>query len=260
MHLVADALLTARRAIALTGAGISVESGIPDFRSAGGLWDRFPPEEHATADALREDPARCWAMFRALAATCAGVAPNPAHEALAWLERVGRLEAVITQNVDGLHRRARSREVLELHGTPGVLRCDGCGARREADVAAVEGVPRCACGGVERPDVVLFGEVLAAATLHRAQDLARSCDVCLVVGTSAVVWPAASIAHLAFEHGATVVQFDLEPTELSLAGRVHHFVRGPVGETLPRLVELVKRSSAEPSPDATERATGTGGA
>jgi NAD-dependent deacetylase len=205
----------------------------------------YPPEEYGTIEAFRADPARSWRLFRELGRMCADVKPNPAHGALAWLEKVGLLHAVITQNIDVLHQRAGSREVIELHGTAGRLMCPGCGARRDPDDLAVEGVPRCdACAGPLKPDVVLFGECLAEPTLRRAQALAEGCDVCLVVGTSAVVWPAATIAHLAFERGATVVQFDLEPTDLSLAGRVHHFVRGKVGETLPRVIDAVRARSA----------------
>lgn len=238
---VRDALLTARSAIALTGAGVSVESGIPDFRSPGGLWDRYPPDQYATLEAFQRDPERTWQFFFALARLCEPVRPNPAHQALARLEQLGLLQAVITQNIDGLHQQAGSRTVLELHGAAHTVACLACQARRREPIATLTRPPTChRCGAIMKPDVVLFGELLPEHTLAGAQDLARTCDVCLVVGTSAVVYPAAAIPELAAARGATLCQFDLEPTGLTHTGRIHHFVPGPAGETLPRLVSLIE--------------------
>ncbi len=255
---VRDALLGGRRAIALTGAGISVESGVPDFRSPGGLWERFPPEEYATIDAFRADPTRFWRFYLELARTVAGASPNAGHLALARLEQLGALAAVITQNVDGLHQAAGSREVLELHGAADALVCLACEARRRERIAALTGPPRCVCGEVMKPDVVLFGEALPLDTLARAQDLAERCDVCLVIGTSAEVYPAASIPERAFAAGATLCELNLESTSLTHSGRVRWIVQGAASVTLVRLAELVDDARRQqPDPRAPgERAAG----
>ncbi|RMG10010.1 MAG: NAD-dependent deacylase [Planctomycetota bacterium] len=236
-----DELRNARCAIAFTGAGISVPSGIPDFRSGQGIWARYPPEEFATVDAFLADPERWWGFFRALGEAFAAVEPNPAHRALAELEALGLLEAVVTQNVDGLHQRAGSRQVIELHGSPDRLRCLDC-ERSFPGPAPLEGpVPRCdACGQVLKPDVVLFGELLPEKALARAQELARASDACLVVGTSAVVYPAATIPLLVGERGGAVCQIDPQVTELGLRGAVRWAVRGDAAELLPQLVELLR--------------------
>lgn len=245
IHSVRDELREADLAIVLTGAGVSVESGIPDFRSPGGIWERYPPEVYGTIDAFREDPERFWTFYRELAQLCGGAAPNPGHRALAALEASGHLDHVITQNVDGLHQAAGSRSVIELHGGPDALVCLACGARRRERIAALASAPVCACGAILKPDVVLFGEMLPVAALETAQELARRCDVCLVVGTSAVVYPAATIPELAFEHGATLCEVNLEPTSLTHTGRVRHFLEGSAATTLARLVELVAGSPRE---------------
>jgi NAD-dependent deacetylase len=239
---VRDALRESKLSIALTGAGVSVESGIPDFRSPGGLWERFPPEEYATIDAFRADPERFWRFFLELAKVAAGARPNPAHRALARLEALGRLAAVVTQNVDGLHQAAGSRRVIELHGGPNALVCLECGARRGVELASLRAAPRCECGAILKPDVILFGELLPARALAEAEDLARRCDVLLVVGTSAVVYPAAGIPEIAFRAGATICQLDLEANDLTHGGRVRWFVEGRAGETLPRLVEAIEEA------------------
>lgn len=238
---VRDALIDARSAFAFTGAGISVASGIPDFRSRGGIWERFPVEEYGTIDAFREDPRRAWQFFFELSRVCGGARPNTAHRALARLEALGRLQHVVTQNVDGLHQEAGNTSVVELHGGRDVLRCLACGASRRQPIRELREPPVCAaCGAIMKPDAVLFGEELPAGAMARALDLARSADVCLIVGTSGVVYPAAEVPEVAFASGATLCQFDLGSTGLTHTGRVHHFVEGPASETLPRLVALVE--------------------
>jgi NAD-dependent deacetylase len=244
IHGIRDALRGAKLAVALTGAGVSVESGIPDFRSAGGLWERYPPEEHGTIEAFHAEPERFWRFYRELLRVVGDARPNPGHLALARLERLGVLAAVITQNVDGLHQAAGSSEVIELHGGPDALVCLACGARRRERLAALTAAPRCACGATLKPDVVLFGEELPRAALARAQELASRCDVMLVVGTSAMVHPAATLPRRAFEAGATLCELNLEPTDLSLTGTVRWFAQGKAGTTLPRLADLVERDLA----------------
>ncbi len=238
---VRDALLAAKRVIAFTGAGISVPSGIPDFRSGEGIWARYPPEEFGTIDAFLHDPVKWWGFYRALAGAFGEVAPNPAHQALAELEQLGCLHTVVTQNVDRLHQRAGSSHVIELHGSDQRLKCVAC-ERFTPGPSPLSGAPPIceSCGRILKPDVVLFGELLPVRALEEAQELARGSDVCLVVGTSAVVYPAASIPELVHRHGGTVCLINKEPTDLNHLGFVRWFAQGGAEEVLPRLVELVR--------------------
>lgn len=238
---VRDAILEARRVIAFTGAGVSVPSGIPDFRSREGIWAKYPPEEFGTLEAFLSDPPRWWGFYRALARAFAQVAPNPAHLVLAELGRMGLLDTVVTQNVDRLHQRAGNRRVIELHGSDQRLKCVVCQTTMEGEAPLEGKPPSCArCGQTLKPDVVLFGEALPQGVIEEAQELARQSDVCLVVGTSAVVYPAATIPEIVARGGGTVCQFDLESTDLTHLGYVRWFVEGPAEETLPRLLELVQ--------------------
>lgn len=239
IYSVRDDLKEARLVIALTGAGVSVESGIPDFRSPGGIWDRYPPEEYGTIDAFRADPIRFWSVYLELARTFAAAKPNAAHAALARLEELGLLHHVITQNVDGLHQAAGSKSLIELHGRPDALVCLSCGARRAEKIAALTGPPRCECGAVMKPDVVLFNEELPRAALASAQELASRCDVCLVIGTSASVYPAATIPEIAFKRGAVLCEINREATSLTHTGRVGRFLEGSASAVLSRLVGLL---------------------
>ncbi len=228
-------LRAARYAVALTGAGISVESGIPDFRSPGGLWSVYSPDEYATIETFRRDPAKAWRLYRALGEALAGREPNPAHRALAALEQAGLLRLVITQNVDGLHQAAGSRNVVEIHGDHRRFQCLRCGRLEEASPGRLpEGLPACvACGAPLKPNVVLFGE--AVRGLEEVEAAARRCDLLLVVGTSAQVYPAAGIPAAVRAAGGCLVEFNvagvpcaggLEPPE--------YYIQGPAGETLPR--------------------------
>ena len=201
----------AGRVVALTGAGVSVPSGIPDFRSPGsGLWENVNPMEVAHIDAFRADPARFWQFYGQRFQTLEGKRPNGAHLALAELERRGALEAVVTQNIDGLHAQAGSREVIEVHGSISHAVCLRCGAREEqAEVrarmaAAADGVPYCACGDALKPDVVLFGEYLDEGALRRASALAESADVLLCVGSSLEVYPIAQLPQITLAAGGHV--------------------------------------------------------
>ena len=193
--------------VALTGAGISVPSGIPDFRTPGtGIWENVDPMEVAHIDAWRADPARFWSFYGERFQTLGDKQPNGAHQALVELEQRGMLDAVVTQNIDMLHRLAGSRELIEVHGSIATCSCLSCGAR----VASAEvleqlehaAVPRCACGRPLKPDVVLFGEFLPAAALERATRLAENAELLLCVGSSLEVYPVAGLPQIALAAGA----------------------------------------------------------
>jgi NAD-dependent deacetylase len=229
-------LAAARRVAVLTGAGVSAESGVPTFRGAGGLWESRRPEELATPRAFAADPALVWRWYHWRRGLIAGCAPNPAHVALARLEELAPRFTLITQNVDGLHLLAGSRQVLEIHGSIWRLRCTGCGSCREERSLELAELPACGgCGELLRPDVVWFGESLPAALLERAWQAAAEAEVMLVVGTSAVVQPAAGLAGVAGEAGGFVVEVNLETTPNS--SWVDASLLGRAGEVLPALVE-----------------------
>ena len=205
--------------VALTGAGISVPSGIPDFRSPGtGLWENVDPMEVAHIDVFRRDPERFWHFYGERFATLGDRQPNAAHRALVALEQSGRLQAVITQNIDMLHRRAGTAEVVEVHGSIAQASCPGCGARQPADEVRVRlradarGVPRCDCGAPLKPDVVLFGEYLPEAAMERAQVLCAGADVLLCIGSSLEVYPVAGLPLLTRRAGGAVAIITEGPT------------------------------------------------
>lgn len=234
---VAD-LKGARRVAALTGAGISVESGIPPFRGPGGLWEKIDPMEFATIDAFMADPAKVW---RVLLSEMKGIIdtaePNDAHKALVRLEEMGLLKTVITQNVDGLHQKAGNRDVVEFHGNFARHRCLDCGDRKTtAEIELDRMPPRCRCGGIFRPECVFFGEDIPAEMLWRSRESARQCDVMLVLGTSATVQPAAYVPVFAKEAGAKVIEINAEPTPLS--GRISDYIiLGRAADVMNRIME-----------------------
>ncbi len=221
----------------LTGAGVSAESGVATFRDAGGLWEGHRVEDVATPEGFRRDPALVWRFYNARRANLRSVQPNPGHFALADLERrlgSGRF-TLVTQNVDGLHGAAGSRNVLEIHGSIARIRCTGCGEKRERDDALPE-LPRCeSCGELLRPDVVWFHEALPEDVWERAMVAVYESGVLLVVGTSAVVYPAAGLIEVARANQGRVVEVNLMPTAAS--GRVDVSLFGPSGQVLPRLIE-----------------------
>ena len=208
----AELLRGARSAVALTGAGVSVPSGIPDFRSPGtGLWERVDPMEVAHIDVFRADPERFWRFYGERFAALADKRPNEVHRALVTLEREGLLDAVITQNIDTLHRKAGTRELVEVHGSIDHCGCPVCGARvtlaqaRARLAADAAGVPRCErCAAPLKPDVVLFGEMLPVAAMERAQELCSSADLLLCIGSSLEVHPVASLPLLTHRAGGVV--------------------------------------------------------
>jgi NAD-dependent protein deacetylase/lipoamidase len=230
--------------VALTGAGISVPSGIPDFRSPGtGLWENVDPMEVAHIDAWRADPQRFWQFYGNRFQTLEGKEPNAAHRALVELERRGRLDAVITQNIDMLHRKAGTRELVEVHGTIEHSSCLRCDARYPlADVRArlaadPDGVPRCDCGHPLKPDVVLFGEWLSADALDRAYELAGAADVLLCVGSSLEVHPVSQLPGVTRSNGGRVAVITQGPTPWD--GRAAVKLEGDVVAELEALLEAL---------------------
>jgi NAD-dependent deacetylase len=232
-----ERLRSARSIVALTGAGVSAESGVPTFRDAQtGLWAQFDPAELATPSAFARKPRFVWDWYAWRRELLAGARPNAGHLALAAIERQVPQFHLVTQNVDGLHQAAGSTRVVELHGNISRVRCSrGCGTVSQWAEAHPDEPPRCAaCGAFLRPDVVWFEEMLPEEALAAAEDAVRQCDVLLVIGTAAEVYPAAALPHSARRHGATVVEINPQPTALS--DDADHVLRGPSGVVLPALV------------------------
>jgi len=234
-----EALKGARAVVAITGAGISAESGVPTFRGSGGLWRTFRAEDLATPEAFARDPALVWEWYWWRRSRIAAARPNPGHLALARFE--GRFPAftLLTQNVDGLHVEAGSRDIIELHGNIWRARCTGEPRRVFDQRREMPGpdVPRCPCGALLRPDVVWFGEPLDPAAVDRAADAVRACDVLLVIGTSAVVYPVAALPSLARRGQAIVVEVNVDPTPLTAEADI--VLRGPSGVILPEVERLL---------------------
>ncbi len=238
----AEALAQANHVVAVTGAGVSEESGIPTFRGDHGIWLKYPIEEFGTIDAYLSDANRVWAFWCALSELVADCRPNPAHVALANLEALGRLETVITQNVDNLHQDAGSKSVIEYHGNARKLVCLGCRQRVPLVMNNLTDLaPKCgACGGLLKPDVVMFGETIPSYALLEASARAQKCDVMIVVGTSAQVFPAAELPFTAKERGAYIIECNTEPTDFTRLV-TNTFLEGPAGVTLPALVTAVQK-------------------
>jgi len=219
----------------LTGAGISAESGIPTFRGPDGLWKQYQPEDLATPEAFARDPKLVWEWYNWRREKIAPALPNPAHKALVQLEIKMRSFTLVTQNVDGLHDRAGSGRVLKLHGDIWRLRCTVCGANwPDRRVPLPKIPPHCQCGGLARPGVVWFGEPLPEGMMKEAEHAAASAQVFLVIGTSANVYPAASLIPYTKQAGAKVIEINTEDTPYTAV--VDCALRGPAGELLPRLL------------------------
>ncbi len=240
----ARALTSAKHAIAFTGAGISAESGIPTFRGSGkdSLWSRFKPEELATPEAFERDPRRVWEWYVWRMNLIMRARPNPGHEALAKLEGLGIIKAVVTQNVDGLHQRAGSRRVVELHGSIWRVKCSNpaCTFKARISEPPEEIPPKCpSCGHYLRPDVVWFGEPLPQDAWREAVSLAKVSDAVLVIGTSGAVYPAAYIPLIVKEGGGTVIEVNV--AESSITPYADIFLKGRAGDVLPRLLSAVMK-------------------
>jgi NAD-dependent protein deacetylase/lipoamidase len=230
--MLAELITSTQPCVVLTGAGVSTESGIPDFRSPSGIWAEYDPYEVASIDGFRRDPERVWEFYGRRLAVLADARPNAAHRALAGLERRGLVQAVITQNVDRLHARAGSRDVLEVHGSIATASCATCGRREGSErIRELLPVPRCAdCGAVLKPDVVMFGELLPAAAIDRATALAQNAALLLVVGSSLEVWPVAGLPEETLLHGGKLAIINREPTAYDL--RAALVLHGAAGEIL----------------------------
>ena len=236
----AELVSAARRIVAFTGAGVSAESGIPTYRGAGGLWTEYDPEKFANIAYFRRDPSYYWRFFRDVRyPLISGAKPNEGHRALVELERRGKLDLVITQNIDGLHQQAGSTKVIELHGNTRAIVCVSCDAEIGFDEAfervKTELPPECArCGGLLRPRVVFFGESLPPRALERAAEAVAACDLLLVVGSTLQVQPASSLPLVAKRSGAHVVIVNVGATAMDDLADV--FLDGKAGEVLPRLI------------------------
>ena len=239
----AELIRQSRATVVLTGAGVSVPSGIPDFRSPGtGLWENVDPMEVAHIDVFERDPARFWAYYRPRFQTLGDKEPNRAHAALAELERRGLVAGVVTQNIDRLHRAAGSREVVEVHGTIETSSCRACGAsfglERVEALFDDEGVAVCAsCGGAVKPDVVLFGELLPEAAMARAQELAERAELMICVGSSLAVYPVAGLPQVTLERGGKLAI--VTKGETPYDGDAELKLEGEVDEELVALLEVL---------------------
>jgi len=270
---VAEDLIKVKYAIALSGAGISTESGIPDFRGPSGIWTKSPEAEkraYQSYERFLQDPKRYWEeRLRApsLLGNLAKAEPNPGHYALAELGEMGILKCVITQNIDGLHEKAGSKNVIEYHGSYLKLRCIKCGSRFNREELDLEELrregklpPRCNCGGVLKSDVVHFGEPIPEDVVKRSQEEAQNCDLMLICGTSAVVYPFARLPRLARQHkietesktepglylvkqipATIIIEVNAEPTPLTEEGISDYLIQGKTGEILPGIVQEVKK-------------------
>lgn len=234
---VAETVKNSKYLIALTGAGISKESNVPTFRGKDGLWKNYDAMELATPYAFRNDPNLVWEWYSWRQGLIISCDPNPAHHTLVSWERSGLLKALVTQNVDGLHVRAGSSNVLEIHGDLWTVKCTSCTYKGRLDLPA-EGIPTCPeCNSILRPDVVWFGEGLDTVLLSEVYAHLQQTDVCLVIGTSAIVEPAASFPIKVKLNGGIVIEFNVEETPLTPIADIH--VSGKAGEKLPEIDEML---------------------
>ena len=233
----AQLIRTRQPCVVLTGAGVSTESGIPDFRSPTGIWAQVDPMEYASLRAFREDPEKVWSFYAKRIDMLTGAEPNAAHYALAELERLGFVRAIVTQNIDLLHTRAGSREVVEVHGSIRTASCPACGREEPLDESVLP-VPRCSsCGAVLKPDVVFFGELLPQGAIDRAYQLAREAALMLVVGSALEVHPVAELPLETLRAGGSLAIVNRGPTPLH--DRADLTIDGSAGATLHQLVTIL---------------------
>lgn len=221
-----------------TGAGISAESGIPIFRGKDGIWNKLKPEELANFDAFLRNPEIVWEWYKHRKQIIKESKPNSAHLAIAKMQDFLNMVSVVTQNIDNLHKRAGSKIVYELHGNIERNYCIKCRTFYNGEIEFIDGIPKCTCGGLIRPDIVWFGEFLPQDQFGAAEKASNKCDVFIIVGTSAVVYPAASLIHTAKAGKAYLIEVNTESTEISHLVDESYF--GPAGEVLPAILERIK--------------------
>jgi len=228
--------------VAFTGAGISVDSGIPAFRGGQGLWEKYDPLEYAEIRAFYHNPEKVWVMLREMSEVIFESKPSPAHLALGELEKKGILKSVITQNIDGLHHVAGNTDVIEYHGNHRWLVCPNCSKKipLARDVISIRPDPRCEkCNTALKPDVVFFGEGIPMIAAYRANEEASVCNTLLIIGTSGVVYPAAEIPFTAKSNGATIIEINVEETPFT-SSITDHFLKGRASEILPKILEYIE--------------------
>lgn len=235
-------LAASKDVVALTGAGISVESKIPPFRGKGGLWEKIDPMEYAHIDAFNKNPTKVWnVLLKDMKEIIDKAIPNDAHKGLARLEELGILKTIITQNIDGLHQMAGNTDVIEFHGTYAWHRCMDCKNRCKSSRIDLTNIPPlCDCGGIYRPEVVFFGEIIPPEHLWRSRQLASDCDLMLVIGTSATVQPAALMPHIAKESGSKVIEINPEETPLT-ESISDYLILGKAGEVMSSIITELER-------------------
>jgi NAD-dependent deacetylase len=234
-----DKLLTSEKLVFFTGAGISAESGIPTFRGEDGIWNKLSPEELANFDAFMRNPRMVWEWYQYRKKITKESKPNAGHLAIVEFEKYFNEVIVITQNVDNLHKRAGSKIVYELHGNIEKNYCIKCKKRYDTDLVFDEGIPKCDCGGLIRPDVVWFGEYLPVDQLKKSEAATISSDIFFVVGTSAVVYPAAGLVYTAKQYGSFIVEVNVENTDVTKICDVSF--QGKAGEILPKILDELKK-------------------
>ncbi len=237
----AKIIIESKMTLALTGAGISVESGIPDFRSPGGLWSIYDPAEYATITAFRSNPEKVWKMLREMDQLVSDARPNRAHMGLAMLEEIGKLHHIITQNVDNLHQAAGSKNVIEYHGNASSLTCLSCGNQYPAREKMDEFPPLCSCKKILKPDAIFFGESIPEDAMFKSIELASRTNALLVVGTSALVSPANTIPSISKKNGAYLIEINKEETHLT-GSLTDVFLEGSAGEIMTDLVTEIKKA------------------
>jgi len=234
MKEVAKEIKNSKFCIALTGAGISTESGIPDFRGKNGIWSKYDINEYGTIESFIKNPSKIWKFFEEMIDGFKNAKPNIAHIALAEMEKEGIVKAIITQNVDNLHAKAGSKNIIEFHGNFSKLKCIKCGRKFDME----EEMRICGCGGLVKPDMIMFGEEIPKDAIEKSFELAEKCDLILVIGTSCSVYPAAYIPVIAKRNGAKIVEINVEDTEIThLADYV---LRGKCSEIISKILEEIK--------------------
>tara|TARA_Y100000588_G_C14223118_1_gene911941 strand:- start:1318 stop:2058 length:741 start_codon:yes stop_codon:yes gene_type:complete len=242
IELLAEKLVDSKKTCAFTGAGISVASGIPDFRSRGGLWDEYPPEKYGTIEAFIERPEEVWEFFLAVFDTLKDAKPSKGHISLAEMEQFDCLNHVITQNIDGLHQAAGSSRVTELHGSLDGMECLKCGYLAEQIDKVLNEASLCPkCNAFLKPSVVLFGEILPQDSYEEAIQVAKSCDACLIIGTSSMVAPASWIPDIILNNGGKLFEINVQCPDFDRLNNIDIFIEGQCDEVLPALNSAVNK-------------------